>query len=74
MLGQLAGTSESYGNDNDDSPAAPDAVWIFDDTHWTIREAKSEAEAKGMASPTDVRKAGPPSESSRDRTREIGTE
>ncbi|WP_145504067.1 DEAD/DEAH box helicase [Streptomyces sp. CFMR 7] len=57
-LGQFAGTTESYGNNDDDSPAAPDTVWIFDESRWIIWEAKSEAEAKGMVGPTDVRQAG----------------
>lgn len=58
VLGQLAGASESHGNDDDESPAAPDAVWIFDDSRWVIWEVKSEAEAKGLVGPTDVRQAG----------------
>ncbi|MEU9939054.1 DEAD/DEAH box helicase [Streptomyces lavendulae] len=57
-LGQLAGASESYGNDNDEDPAAPDAVWIFKDARWVTWEAKSEAEPKGAVGPGDVRQAG----------------
>ncbi|MEU0401615.1 DEAD/DEAH box helicase [Streptomyces sp. NPDC006197] len=58
LLGQLAGASQSYGNDDDESPAAPDAVWIFSDSRWITWEAKSEAEPKGMVGPADVRQAG----------------
>ncbi|MFE4961054.1 DEAD/DEAH box helicase [Streptomyces sp. NPDC056653] len=57
-LGKLAGASESYGNDDDEAPAAPDAVWIFDDARWVTWEAKSEAKPKGTVGPGDVRQAG----------------
>lgn len=57
-LGQLAGASESYGNDDDENPAAPDSVWIFNDARWITWEAKSEAQPTGMVGPNDVRQAG----------------
>ncbi|NEA72611.1 DEAD/DEAH box helicase [Streptomyces sp. So13.3] len=57
-LGKLAGASESYGNDGDEDPAAPDAVWIFNDARWVTWEAKSEAQPKGAVGPNDVRQAG----------------
>lgn len=56
-LGILAGTSHSYGNDDDSEPAAPDAVWIFDDTRWITWEAKSEASATGEVGSENVRQA-----------------
>ncbi|QKV95984.1 DEAD/DEAH box helicase [Streptomyces sp. NA02950] len=57
-LGQLAGASDSYGNDDDEDPAAPDTVWIFNDARWVTWEAKSEAQPKGSIGPNDVRQAG----------------
>ncbi|MET9759917.1 DEAD/DEAH box helicase [Streptomyces sp. NPDC006372] len=56
-LGTFAGASHSYGNDDDSEPAAPDAVWIFDDTRWITWEAKSEASATGEVGPDNVRQA-----------------
>ncbi|MFE7352478.1 DEAD/DEAH box helicase [Streptomyces sp. NPDC057543] len=57
-LGTLAGASESYGNEDDENPAAPDAVWLFNDARWVTWEAKSEAQPTGMVGPNDVRQAG----------------
>ncbi|GAA5215968.1 DEAD/DEAH box helicase [Streptomyces thinghirensis] len=56
-LGTFAGASESYGNDDDVNPAAPDAVWIFDDARWVTWEAKSEATPTGEIGPDNVRQA-----------------
>ncbi|WP_432185676.1 hypothetical protein [Streptomyces tendae] len=56
-LGTFAGASESYGNDDDANPAAPDAVWIFDDARWVTWEAKSEATPTGEIGPDNVRQA-----------------
>ncbi|MGW1536689.1 DEAD/DEAH box helicase [Streptomyces aureus] len=56
-LGTFAGASESYGNDDDSEPAAPDTIWIFNDTRWIIWEAKSEASATGEVGPDNVRQA-----------------
>ncbi|WP_189779883.1 hypothetical protein [Streptomyces tauricus] len=56
-LGTFAGSSESYGNDDDANPAAPDAVWIFDDARWITWEAKSEATATGEIGPENIRQA-----------------
>ncbi|MFJ2021949.1 helicase C-terminal domain-containing protein [Streptomyces nodosus] len=56
-LGTFVGASESYGNDDDANPAAPDAVWIFDDARWVTWEAKSEATPTGEIGPDNVRQA-----------------
>lgn len=56
-LGTLAGASESYGNNNDEDAAAPDAVWIFEDMRWTTWEAKSEATPTGQVGAENVRQA-----------------
>ncbi|MHB9856626.1 DEAD/DEAH box helicase [Streptomyces krungchingensis] len=56
-LGTFAGASRSYGNDDDAEPAAPDTVWIFDDTRWITWEAKSEASTTGEVGPDNVRQA-----------------
>ncbi|MET8292298.1 hypothetical protein ABZV80_45495 [Streptomyces sp. NPDC005132] len=56
-LGTFAGASESYGNDDDANPAAPDTVWIFNDARWITWEAKSEATSTGEVSPENVRQA-----------------
>jgi hypothetical protein len=56
-LGTFAGASESYGNDDDASPAAPDAAWIFGDARWITWEAKSEATSTGAVGPDNVRQA-----------------
>ncbi|MEV6048804.1 DEAD/DEAH box helicase [Streptomyces xanthochromogenes] len=56
-LGTFAGASSSYGNDDDSQPAAPDAVWIFDDARWITWEAKSEASTTGEIGPDNVRQA-----------------
>ncbi|MFJ9729708.1 DEAD/DEAH box helicase [Streptomyces sp. NPDC101209] len=56
-LGRFAGASPSYGNNDDEDPASPDAVWIFSDTRWVTWEAKSEAQPTGSVGPNDVRQA-----------------
>ncbi|MEU0946823.1 hypothetical protein ABZ379_29370 [Streptomyces canus] len=56
-LGTFAGTSDSYGSEDDSEPAAPDAVWIFDDARWITWEAKSEASTTGEVGPDNVRQA-----------------
>ncbi|WPP32274.1 DEAD/DEAH box helicase [Streptomyces sp. CL7] len=56
-LGTFAGASESYGNDDDANPAAPDAVWIFGEARWVTWEAKSEATSTGEVGPDNVRQA-----------------
>ncbi|MFG3590718.1 hypothetical protein [Streptomyces sp. NPDC047990] len=56
-LGRFAGASESYGNNDDEDPASPDAVWIFNDSRWVSWEAKSEAQPTGSVGPNDVRQA-----------------
>ncbi|MEE1826610.1 DEAD/DEAH box helicase family protein [Streptomyces sp. BE20] len=57
ILGTLAGASESYGNNDDEDPAAPDAVWIFEEARWATWEAKSEAQPTGQVGADNVRQA-----------------
>ncbi|WDF45108.1 MULTISPECIES: DEAD/DEAH box helicase [unclassified Streptomyces] len=56
-LGTLAGASASYGNNDDEDPAAPDAVWVFEDARWVTWEAKSEAQPTGQVGADNVRQA-----------------
>ncbi|MGW7073080.1 DEAD/DEAH box helicase [Streptomyces sp. NPDC054855] len=58
QLGTFAGAQPSYGNNDDDTAAAPDAVWIFGDAQWVIWEAKSEASPTGQVGADNARQAG----------------
>ncbi|MGW2612986.1 DEAD/DEAH box helicase [Streptomyces mirabilis] len=57
QLGTFAGASDSYGNDDDNEPAVPDTVWIFNDTRWITWEAKNQATRTGAVGPDNVRQA-----------------